>query len=299
MRFSNAAIFHLLLFGASSSAHLLPRSNNDQGSRLDERGITSQDQTNTGRSADIASAVPYAAATGDDALNVDLPDSGSDAVAAAADGDTDGSQEQSSVSRVKRQPQGKGKGKGKARYRAYVLAPETSSHQLAKSFASLALHLFALSTNANIRWSAHITNLLTVWCANFTAGSPDTDDHGHGVAKNAVVVAVKVPDRDGAGSMSGLPAGPELGRDRRTEPRRRPQGRHQHVSGRRLHGVGQRGRPGRHGRRHHRRRLGGKNSDDDAADYSPASAPTAARGSPTGPAWSNVFAPGVGILSAS
>lgn len=56
-----------------------------------------------------------------------------------------------------------------------------------------------------------------VWGANFVASSPDTDEDGHGtavagvvagrtygVAKKATVVAVKVLDKTGTGSMSGL-----------------------------------------------------------------------------------------------
>ncbi|KAH7323047.1 peptidase S8/S53 domain-containing protein [Stachybotrys elegans] len=160
-----------------------------------------------------------------------------------------------------------------------------------------------------------------VWGANFISGSPNTDEAGHGthvagtiagktygVAKKTTVVAVKVLDKNGSGSFSGVIAGLNWA-----------------VNNAKSRGVARRAVVNMS--------LGGSysasvnaavraatdagvtvvvsagNSNDDSTFYSPASAPTAitvgAVEATNYRAWfSNygsyvdIFAPGVGVLSA-
>src|SRR5688500_3477569 len=77
--------------------------------------------------------------------------------------------------------------------------------------------IFVYVVDTGIRLTHDDFNGRAIWGANFISSSPDSDQDGHGthvagiiagrtygVAKKATVVAVKVLDDTGSGSMSGL-----------------------------------------------------------------------------------------------
>jgi subtilisin family serine protease len=83
--------------------------------------------------------------------------------------------------------------------------------------AGAAIPIYVLDTGIRLTHRTFSSPSRAVWGANFIASSPDTDEDGHGthvagviagsthgVAKRAVVVAVKVLDRSGTGSTAGV-----------------------------------------------------------------------------------------------
>lgn len=87
------------------------------------------------------------------------------------------------------------------------------------SSAGKGVRVYVLDTGIRISHNEFVTGR-AVWGRNFIAGSPNTDEQGHGthvagtiagktygVAKAATVVAVKILNKNGQGSMSGIVAG--------------------------------------------------------------------------------------------
>ena len=77
--------------------------------------------------------------------------------------------------------------------------------------------IYVLDTGIRLTHSTFSSPSRAIWGVNFIPSSPDTDEDGHGthvagviagtthgVAKRALVIAVKVLDRSGTGSMAGL-----------------------------------------------------------------------------------------------
>ncbi|KAK4101159.1 subtilisin-like protein [Parathielavia hyrcaniae] len=167
-----------------------------------------------------------------------------------------------------------------------------------------------------------------VWGANFAGSSPDADEDGHGthvagivagethgVAKKAVVVAVKVLDRDGSGSMSDLLRALEWAvRDADTERAGAGPGSSAQTAVINMSLIGAYTRSVNEGVEAATRRgitvvVAAGNDEDDVRNWSPASAPSAITVAAIDqrdfrPDFSNwgkgvdIFAPGVWIPSA-